>query len=245
MSEKVERRFGRIPSPPDPRDFHLTSFVPITLEPSPKERVWDYPAEKTLDQKNSTHCVGFSMANFGINLPTYTPYTNEDAHDFYYKCKIIDGNPGSEEGSTLRSASKVLRNVGAIDGYAFAYDLDTIKWWLLNRGPVIAGTIWTNEMNYPDEDGIIGIGGQPLGGHAYLLTEWTEDGYIGIRNSWGDDWGKKGMAYIKAEDFAEIFKNYGEAVTAVELQEYAQTQEPKWLRAIKEFIKKILIHFTT
>lgn len=245
MSEQIERKFGRIESPPDKRDFHLTNFIPLTLEPSPKQRVWEYPAEKNLDQKNTTHCVGFSMANFGINLPTYTPYGNEDAHDFYYKCKVIDGNPESEEGSTLRSASKVLRNVGAINAYAFAYDIDTIKWWILNRGPVIAGTLWTEGMNNPDKNGVITIEGSPLGGHAYLLTEWTEDGYIGIRNSWGDYWGEDGMAYIKAEDFEEIFKHYGEAVTAVELDDYKKTKD-FWLFAfIKDLIRRILLHFTT
>lgn len=243
MTEEFERKFGRIPSPPDERDFQLTSFIPITLEPSPKERNWEYPAENTLDQKNTTHCVGFSMANFGINLPTYTPYTNEDGHDFYYKCKIIDGNPDSEAGSNLRSAAKVLRNVGAIDGYAFAYDLDTIKWWLLNRGPVIAGTVWTSNMNYPDENGVIEIGGQPLGGHAYLLNEWTEDGYIGIQNSWGDDWGIDGKAYIKAEDFEELMSQYGETVTAIELEEYKHKNESFLIKFFKELIKKILLFF--
>jgi len=246
IEKQVERKFGRIESPPDYRDFHLTNFIPITLEPSPKSRVWEYPYswESILDQKSSTHCVGFSMANFGINLPTFTPYTNQDGHDFYYQCKVIDGNPKSEEGSTIRSAAKVLRNVGAIEAYAFAYNLDQIKWWLLNKGPIIVGTVWNSNMMFPDENGVIGIGGSLMGGHAYLLNEWTEDDYIGFQNSWGGGWGVDGKGYIKATDFAKLFADRGEAMTAVELENYMVAQDPWFIKIIKSIIKAIILHFS-
>lgn len=245
MSEKVDRKFGRIESPTDLRDFNLQNFIPLTLEPSPEEKMWDYPASNTLDQKATTHCVGFAMANFGINLPTYTPYTNEDGHKFYYMCKVVDGNPGSEEGSTLRSATKVLRNVGAIEAYAFAYNIETVKWWLLNRGPIIIGTVWTEEMNYPNKDGIITIGGRSLGGHAFLLNGLRKDDYARIHNSWGDAWGKKGTAWISLENLEKLLENRGEAVTAVELEQYKQTQDSWLVRIIKNIIRQLVDFFST
>ena len=208
---------GRIQSPFDVRDYNLANFIPVGMPLTiAKEVVWDYPSQ-SLDQGETPHCVGFSMANFGINSPINTMYTNQDGHDFYYMCKVVDGRPGVEEGSYVRSGAKVLKDVGRIDAYAFAPSIEVIKWWLFNRGSVIVGTIWTEEMFLPNSENIIKIGGAVVGGHAYLLNEWREDNYIGIQNSWGEGWGENGKAYISAEDFGKLFTYGGEALAAVEL----------------------------
>lgn len=213
--------FGRIPSPFDGRDYNLRSFIPransLKIIGSKKWEFWGEP----LDQGETPHCVGFSMANFGINEPVNTPYLNSDGHLFYYKCKVVDGEPNKENGSYIRSAAKVLRNEGVIETYAFAYDIYAIKWWIINKSPMIVGTIWTEEMLNPNADDIITTGGAILGGHAYLLTEWTEDNYIGIQNSWGKHWGINGKAYISMADFEKIFKYDGEAMTTVEIEKHA------------------------
>lgn len=222
-----DRQFGRIPSPIDDRDWNLSDFI----QPSFKicqEAKWDFPCTP-LDQGNTPHCVGYSMAHFGINLPTFTQYTKEDATDFYYKCKIIDGYPEHEDGTTVRSAAKVLQDVGAINHYAFAKSMESIRWWLLNKGPLIVGTIWTEKMMRPDQDNVLDITGFVLGGHAYLINEWRKDGYIGIKNSWGPNWGDNGKAYIPAADFERIFKYGGEALAAVELENYRSKKHPCFL----------------
>jgi hypothetical protein len=180
------------------------------------------------------------MAHFGINLPTWTVYSKEDAHDFYYKCKIVDGEPGAENGSTIRSAAKVLQDVGAIDNYAFAREVESIRWWILNKGPLIVGTLWTEGMMTPDENNMLDISGFILGGHAYLINEWTKDGRVGIKNSWGPKWGDNGKAYITVEDFRRLFYYGGEALAAVELENYKVKRE-HWLITL---IKRILELFT-
>jgi len=210
---------GRIPSPFDNRDFNLGVFIPkaglqLTLI---RNRNWLFPAPNALNQEETPHCVGFSMADFGINLPVNTKYTNEDGHKFYRLCKIEDQDPLGENGSNLRSAAKVLKNLRRINNYAFASTLAQVKYWLLQRGPLIAGTIWTESMFCPDKNNILNIDGAVVGGHAYLLNEWTKDGYIGIQNSWGDDWGIKGKAYISSVNFEKIFRQGGEVVTSVEI----------------------------
>lgn len=216
--DNLNRQFGRVPSPPDNRDFKLSHFMPrgALKQTFITSKKWDFPVE-SLDQEISNHCCGFAMADFGINLPTFTKYTNDDGHKFYYLCKIEDGEPGMEDGSYIRSVVKVLKNLGKIEAYAFAYDMESIKWWILNRGPMIVGTAWTEGMMIPDEENIIHVIGRTVGGHAYLLNEWREDGYIGIQNSWGTSWGDNGKAYIGSEDFKKIFMYDGEAVTAVEI----------------------------
>jgi hypothetical protein len=229
----MEHSLGRLPSPFDPRDYNLTDFMPkgILKISAITERNWEFLAEP-LSQGATNHCVGFSMADFGINLPIQDFYTNEIGHQFYYMCKEIDGEPNAENGSYVRSAAKVLKSVGRIDAYAFAPDISIIKWWILNRGPMIVGTIWTDVMFSPNENNIIDIGGTVVGGHAYLLNEWTKDNYIGIQNSWGTEWGNNGKAYISSANFDKIFRYGGEAMTAVELPLVANTSKKCWLSSL-------------
>jgi len=185
------------------------------------------------------NCVGFSAADWGINLPTNTNFTNDDGHRFYYECKVIEGEPNEENGAYIRSIGKVLKANGHLEAYAFAPDINTIKYWLLYKGPIIAGTIWTEGMFTPDENNVIHPTGSSMGGHAYLLNEWRVDDYIGIQNSWGESWGKNGKAYISKEDFEVIFAQGGEALAAVEIvkcpQEVEETEKKCWL---VEFFKK-------
>lgn len=211
----MNRKFGRVPSPLDIRDYNLKSYIPrkFKLEGS---KAWPF-LSAPLDQKDTPHCVGFSMADWGINLPVQSDYDNEDGHNFYYLCKIEDGEPKQENGSNLRSAAKVLQDAGRIDAYAWATTVDDITYWLLNNGPVIVGTWWTEGMMIADEKNVIHPTGAVLGGHAYILNEKTVDGFYGIQNSWGSDWGVGGRSYISITDFAALLRTDGEAIASVEL----------------------------
>ena len=212
------RPMGRKRSPFDARDFKLSSFMPTGLGKISlvNEMMWDFPREP-LDQGMTNHCVGFGGANFGINLPTETNFSNQDGHRLYYLCKEVDGEPKNEDGSYVRSIAQVLREQGRIEAYAFANSLASIKWWLLNRGPIIVGTIWTTGMFTLKPEDIVDISGEPAGGHCYLLNGYRKDDYIRIQNSWGYGWGTNGQAWISTADFEQIFRYGGEAVTSVEL----------------------------
>ena len=244
VEQQISREFGRIESPKDERDFDLFSFIPMKIDSLPKFKKWDFPIDEPLDQKQTPHCVGFSMAHFGINMPIHAFYNTEDAHNFYFKCKEVDGFP-NRDGTTIRAAATVLRNVGLIEAYAFARSMATLEYWLLTRGPVIIGVRWTTEMMFPDENGIITIGGQTLGGHAVLVNEKTEDGYFGFKNSWGKNWGLNGKGYIKREDLAKLLADRGEALTAVQLEEYKLERDPWLVRIIKNIIKQLTLYFRT
>lgn len=235
---KLPYPLGRNKSEFDLNDYNLKDFIP---KGAPlmliKESNWEF-SDVALDQGETPHCVGFSMASFGINLPVHIPYTNNDGHSFYYMCKQLDGEPNAENGSTIRSAAKVLKKSGRIEAYAFAPDMQLIKWWLLSKGPLIVGTIWNMEMFTPNENGIITIGGDTVGGHAYLLNEWRIDNYIGFQNSWGPNWGKNGKAYIAASDFEKLFKYDGEAMAAVELENYKAKKPCPLVDIITGILKK-------
>jgi hypothetical protein len=234
----TDRQFGRIPSSIDENDWILEDFEPRRLTFGVCQHAkWDFPSVP-LDQEKTSHCVGFSGAHFGINLPTFTKFTKQDAHNFYYRCKVIDGDPGGEDGTTIRSLAKVLQSDGVIKNYAFAKSMESIRWWLLNKGPLIVGTIWSENMMIPDEDGMLDISGFVLGGHAYLINEITIDDRIGIKNSWGPNWGKNGKAYLTIDDFKALFYYGGEALAAVEVENY-RTEE-KHSCFLVDIISKIL-----
>jgi hypothetical protein len=129
---------------------------------------------------------------------------------------VIDGEPGNEDGSYIRSAAKVLREIGKITNYAFANSVDEITYWVLNKGPIIVGTAWTENMFVPGSRNIIIPTGDVKGGHAYLINEVTSDGLYGIQNSWNGFWGVKGKAYISISDFSILFRQSGEAIAAVD-----------------------------
>lgn len=210
----MQHGLGRNPSPIDIRDYKLADFMPPLLGNLSGSKSWAFLAEP-LNQKLTGHCVGFAMADFGINLPIQDTYTDEDGHNFYYKCKVIDGDPYGEDGTNLRAAAKVLKQEGKIPSYAFASTTDEITYWLLNKGPMIVGTRWTADMFIPDANNIIHPTGDVKGGHGYLLNEKTKDGFYHIQNSWGY-WGVDGGTYISISDFEILLRNDGEAIAAVE-----------------------------
>lgn len=217
----MQRQFGRRKSPLDERDYKLSSFIPKLAEASViKEKNWKFIG-KPLDQKETGHCCGFSMANFGINYPINSKYIDDDGHKFYYLCKVKDGEPGAENGSDIRTVAKVLVDLGIIQSYAFAQTIEEVKYWLLNKGCMIVGTDWYEGMSSPDENNIIHLTGQKIGGHAYLLSEVkiiNGETYFGIQNSWDGYWGINGKAYILAKDFEKLLTRWGgEALAAVEI----------------------------
>jgi hypothetical protein len=221
----MTRQFGRIESPIDERDYKLSSFIKKDYTSGIiTEKRWRFYGSP-LDQGETGHCVGFSMANFGVNDPINTKYTNEDAHKFYYLCKIKDGEPKAETGSNIRSAAKVLVDLGVIQGYAFAETLDEVRYWLLNKGCMIVGTHWYEGMDSVGKNNIISLSGKKLGGHAYLLNEVKIINgveYFGIQNSWNGYWGDNGRAYISSKEFEKLLKSWGgEALAAVEIEHNA------------------------
>jgi hypothetical protein len=234
-----EYGLGRIQSPFDKRDYNLANFIPMTTPVTIKKDVcWDFPSE-SLNQGENPFCVGYSIAGFGIASPVNTMYTNEDGDRFYFMCKEIDGNPGGMEGSYIRTGAKVLQKEGRINSYAFAPDIATIKWWVFNKGSVVVGTLWTQEMFVPDKNNIISINGDVIGGHAYLIRGIRDNKYFRFKNSWGDEWRDMGDSYIKIEDFERLFRYGGEAMAAVELphnQEKPVTTNKCWFL---DFIKNI------
>ena len=184
--------------------------------PGVPDLIWADPIQ--LDQGQTNHCVGFGWAGWGDADPVDDEYQNADADRIYYECKIIDGEPNQENGSTVRSGAKAMTNRGRVGSYVFAASIDEIRQWLQLHGPVVFGTDWTNDMFQPDAQGYVRPTGPVAGGHCYLaLGDLTSEDAVLCENSWGLGWGLKGRFKMKWADFAELFANQGEACAGTEL----------------------------
>lgn len=222
--DSIERNFGRLVSPPDERDYALARFIAEPILDIAKivfgeRRVWT--CDTVLDQGDSNHCVGFACAQFGNALPLDSEQTDTDADAIYRAAKQFDADPMGENGTTVRSGAKAMRQLGHIQAYAFAHSINEIATWLQNHGSVVIGTNWYRGMEKVDGNGYVHANGQLLGGHCWLLlgydfTNPLQRCFIGL-NSWGAAWGQTGRFKISANDLAALLRQGGEAMTAVEV----------------------------
>lgn len=201
-----------LPSPP----------VPSPVKPLPV--AW---ADRwQLDQGKTGHCVGFGWAQRFNTLESadpdaaqFTGYTDADAHAIYYECKIIDGEPGQEDGSQVRSGAIAMQKRGKLKNYVFATSTDEITAWVRTKGPVVVGTDFYTGMKTPDSRGLVRPTGMIEGGHCYVIDGYDPtpaDGEEYIwQNSWGS-WGVNGYARIKVTDFAWLLAAQGDACAALE-----------------------------
>ena len=213
---KTEHGLGRRPSPPDSRDYLMADAVreleKLYVPRQPK--VWH--SDKVLDQGRTPHCVGFAWAGWGISAPVEDPWCDLTGHDIYRACKVLDGEPGAENGSTVRSGAKVLEKRGRVGTYFFAKSVDEALDYLARFGPVVFGSVWTESMFRPSFFGkVIRPMGKVVGGHAWLAIG-VDATYVTIRSSWGTGWGKDGDARISIADLKAIWKQGGEACAATE-----------------------------
>lgn len=220
----------------DPHDYPLTAYIPIQLGDLSGEKEWPFN-QPSLNQGTKPWCVGYGIADFGINAPIEDVYTNTDGDNFYHLCKLKDGD--GEEGSTVRTAAKVLRDIGRIQAYAFATSVNEVVYWLLNKGSMMAGTQWTVDMFTPDKNNIIHPTGEVAGGHCYLLNAKYKTNLIRVRCAWTDDWGIRGEALISIDDFAKLFRAGGEVLAAVEEPLDITTENVKGCKEILQEIFRV------
>lgn len=191
-----------------------------TPDPTPSptgDVVYDDPHQ--LDQGDTGHCVGFGWAQWGNTQPIDDNYVNQDGHDIYYECKVIDGEPKEENGSYVRSGAKAMQDRKRNQLYAFASTVKEIRDWVQSgKGPVVVGTDWYNDMFDVGQDGFVQPTGGVAGGHCFLLIgDHPSEGAFEFQNSWGSSWGQNGRFKMKYEDFDKLLQADGEACVTVEL----------------------------
>ncbi len=153
-----QNRYGRIPSPPDPRNW---SLLPFFAEPAATRwwlpvmrpaKIWNLPV--LLDQNGYPRCVGYGSTHYIDMDPVLHAFEADYADQFYFDCKKVDGFP-NEDGSTIHAAARVLQQRGLIKNYAWAHALGEVREQLLTRGPMDTGVNWYEGMERPDRNGYI------------------------------------------------------------------------------------------
>lgn len=186
--------------------------------PAPATDVVWADADTVLDQGQTPHCVGFGWAGWGDALPVDDRFTNADGDAIYYEAKVIDGEPGQEDGSDVRSGAKAMQNRGRLSAYAFTTSVPTVRAFLAAHGPVVFGSDWYDAMFTPDANGFVAPSGSVAGGHCYVCVgDVPSKGALLFQNSWGD-WGPlHGRFYMTYTDAQALLSQQGEACSAVEL----------------------------
>lgn len=190
--------------------------------PGPVNGVWQ-DAEPVLDQGQTGHCVGFGGSQWE-NLPPVDDHkANADGDSLYYDCKVEDGEPGQENGSSVHSLAKVLQTKGRLTAYAWATTTKEMIDWVTTKGPIVIGIDWTNDMFTPDANNYIAPTGGLAGGHCLNVDGYHPDeDAFDLLNSWGSSWAQNGHVKIKASDMQKLLdgldpKYPGEAMAAIEL----------------------------
>lgn len=213
---KKQYGMGRLPSPPDARDYPMKAAMVELEKVTPPRPVKAWHSDRVLDQLRTAHCVGFSWTAWGIACPVEDQWTNVMGHSIYRACKVLDGEPNGENGSTVRSGAKVMRARGRLGTYFFAHSVDEALTYLAAFGPVVFGTVFTEGMCKPSFFGkVIRPTGKVVGGHAWLAIG-VDAKYVTIRNSWGTGWGNGGDARIAIKDLEDVYMSGGEACAASE-----------------------------
>lgn len=209
------------PIPPSPKPTPDPTPTPTTL----RRQVWNVPY--LLDQGQTPHCVGFGGTHWGIADPINDKWTHADADALYYACKVRDGEPMAEDGSSVRTLAEELHTRGRLAEYVWCGRVDetgsqqgqAVAEWLLHQGPVVLGTNWYRGMFNPDANGVIHVTGANEGGHCYLAHGIDLDtGLVKCGQSWGPDWGVEGgHFFLSMKDLQRLLDEQGEALAALEL----------------------------
>jgi hypothetical protein len=127
--------------------------------------------------------------------------------------------PPSDTGSDGLSVAKAAQKAGYISGYRHAFGLDDALSALANS-PVIVGINWYSSFDEPDANGNIRLtrGAFVRGGHEIVMDELDVEGRrVGFTNSWGEDWGLHGRAYLSWDDFGRLLDEKGDVTVFVPL----------------------------
>lgn len=210
---------GRLPAP-DPRDhaFPFAALLPAAIT----RRSRYFWSGWFGDQGSTSSCVGFSWTGWLTAGPVTQISRDWNSHALstYSEAQRLDEWEGEAyDGTSVRAGAKALQAQGFISEYRWAWTADEIVRAVLDVGPVVVGTVWTESMFTPNAKGVITPDGAVVGGHAYLIDGASLDrGLVRIKNSWGRGWGLAGRGYMTISHLAHLIDMDGEAALATEIR---------------------------
>jgi Papain family cysteine protease len=222
---KRKRKLNANPDVPDFRDYiYEPALIQLQETITPPEGL------KILDQYSEGACTGFSLAACINQLYRISNHDIQvSARMLYEMAKRSDEWPGEDyDGSSLRGAIRGWKNMGVCQESEWEYrtsepgDL-TVKrakdarnhtigayyrlkpevthfHAALNEVGVIAVSANVHKGWNNPHDGIIEYHDKNDGGHAFAIVGYNDSGFW-IQNSWGNSWGRNGLALWSYEDW--------------------------------------------
>lgn len=193
-----------------------------------KAGVWDNVQHISnvgiFDQGNLGSCTGNAMAGVLTYNPYYGTLPNLKMDEalavkLYSRATQLDvwqgEYPPEDTGSSGLAVAKAAKEFGFISGYQHAFSLNAMLTALMD-GPVITGINWYENMFYPNNNGVVSVGGNYAGGHEVCADAIDKtNGLVWFRNSWGPDWGLKGRFAISISDYGNLLSDGGDATVLV------------------------------
>lgn len=178
------------------------------------------------NQGDFPHCVAHSAATIKMHqeFKEHKKYYSFDTEWLYALCKQQDGIP-DQDGTFIRAALDIVQTTGylakaeryrlkedthfKIEKYVRLTSIQQIKEAVYHVGPVIFGIMIDEGIYTPDKSGIIPEPNNiTLGGHAMVIVGWDDrkkcdnsQGAFLVKNSWGDEYGKKGYIWYPYSHF--------------------------------------------
>lgn len=223
MREIDQHGLGRIAAP-DERDKLHPMRAPVSA-PLPESKFW--ATGDVLDQGSTGTCVGHAWAGWLMASPMRTK-TGPSAYQIYRECILLDewnsndsevglSDAELQSGTSVRAGAKAVEARGHIQEYQWAFDLATIRRYVLLRGTVVMGIDWYTGFFTPDSKGFIRPTGIVEGGHAFICNGYSKkQKAFRCLNSWGMVWGQKGKFWIPEDVMTQLLTDGGEAASAIE-----------------------------
>lgn len=210
-----------VPRLDDRNKLHRVAALQETSSLLEDTSVFWQPPAIVLNQYAEGACVGGGVTHARGTRPGRGKIFNQMMFDVYNRAKQIDEWEGVDyEGTSVRAGMMVGRENGWWTGFKWAFDTHDVR-AALETGPLVIGVEWREGM-YTAFGGQLRPKGKVVGGHCVVLTGYTRHHKrlggpaFRIRNSWGDDWGLNGSAYIKVDDLNLIlFEAGGEAAVPI------------------------------
>jgi len=188
-----------------------------------KPRSYTWQCAQHLDQGSEGACVGFSLTHELIARPAEVQHLSESfaREKVYWEAQKLDdweggSYPGAKpvyEGTSVLAGVKIIKKLGYIDGYKWAFSLNDLVMAVGYAGPAVLGLAWYESMFDPHSCGYLHVEGQVAGGHAILCKGVdVKNKTFTMHNSWGSAWGNGGDALIHWDEMDRLLHEQGEAV---------------------------------
>ena len=212
----LQMTLGAVPSPPDDRDYHVSTILPPATVPLPLS-FFGSPVPPVLAQGDTPMCVGYSSTSMRMQQEYKDDHAwyQLDAPWLYRRAKERDGAPGVP-GTYVRVAMKVLRDLGqaelpqpkrsqniAAHRIAAYYAIPVATEEYLKRaiyayGSVVIAGPWYDSWFHPlaGQGYILPRPDREAGGHAILANGWDDARGLLLQNSWTRAWGSSGRCFL-------------------------------------------------